>query len=173
MPYSKYHRALRWLCRDMTKECQLSCLPGVVLPVKNEKGAVLVIAIMILAVLTVLGIAALDTTDTEIRISANDKVYKQAFYNAEAGLAYALQSGFTLFPEGQAGILTNFATPADLQGVAPNTTLQYIDNGGSPRRVEVYSTGNVPGGGVAMVIAGIASVVTGAQKGYGMGEQYN
>ncbi|MBU1564061.1 MAG: pilus assembly PilX N-terminal domain-containing protein [Proteobacteria bacterium] len=134
---------------------------------KNDKGAVLVIALMLLAIMTLLGVAALNTTTTEIKISGNDKVYKQAFYNAEAGISYAVQVGTTLFPSapmlGQQGL----ATPADLAAASPGTVLQYTDNGGSPRRVEVRSTGNAAGGGVSVIIAGIIAVVGGAQAGPG------
>lgn len=140
-------------------------------PGKNEEGAVLVIALMLLAVVTILGVAALNTTTTEIRISGNEKVYKQAFYSAEAGIAYAIQSGVNIFPPAEGkNAWTKIATPADLTGAAPGTVLEYWDNGSPPRRVEVRSTGNVPGGGTSIIIAGIIGTVGGYQKGTGIGE---
>jgi hypothetical protein len=140
-------------------------------PLRNNQGAVLVIALMLLAVLTILGVAALNTTTTEIRISGNEKVYKDAFYRAEAGVAYAVQSGVALFPSAAVGVTNNIATPADLALAAPGTTLEYIDRGGSPRRVEVRSTANVPGGGTSVIIAGIIGILGGYQKGTEIGEE--
>jgi PilX N-terminal len=140
-------------------------------PLHNQKGAVLVIALMLLAVLTILGVAALNTTTTEIRISGNEKVYKEAFYRAEAGVAYSVQSGVALFPSAAIDVTNPIATPADLAAAAPGTTLQYIDKGGSPRRVQVISTGTVPGGGTSVIIAGIVGIISGYQKGTGIGEE--
>jgi hypothetical protein len=131
-------------------------------PVKNDQGAVLVIAVMLLAILTVLGIVGLNTTTTEIRISGNDKVYKQAFYNAEAGISYAVEKGPSLFPAG--GVNAPIVSPADLAAAAPNTSLVYTDKGGSPRRVEVRSTGVATGGGTSVIIAGIVAVTPGGQN---------
>ena len=136
----------------------------------NSEGAVLVIALMLLAVLTILGVAALNTTTTEMRISGNEKVYKEAFYRAEAGIAYSVQSGVSMFPSAAVGVTNNLATPDDLALAAPGTTLQYIDKGGSPRRIEVRSTGNVVGGGTSVIIAGIMGILGGYQKGTGIGE---
>jgi hypothetical protein len=50
----------------------------------NEEGGVVIIgAIMILALLTIIGIASLTTSNTEVRIAAQESVYQQNFYNAE------------------------------------------------------------------------------------------
>ncbi|MFH0781612.1 MAG: pilus assembly PilX N-terminal domain-containing protein [Pseudomonadota bacterium] len=140
-------------------------------PVKNDDGAILVIAIMLLAVLTILGVAALNTTTTEIRISGNEKVYKQAFYNAEAGISYAIERGVTFFPpDNTPGFITLSPTPADLAAASPGTIIEYDDKAGSPRRVEVRATGNVAGGGVSTIIAGLVGVLGGNQGGSGIGE---
>ena len=127
----------------------------------NEKGAVLVIALMLLAVLPVLGVAALNTTTTEIRISGNEKVYKQAFYSAEAGIAYAVERGVDFFPEN--GVDAMVTIPADLAAAAPGVTLVSTDMGGVTRRVQVRATGTVPGGGVSTIVAGLISSQKGGQ----------
>jgi hypothetical protein len=54
-------------------------------PVKNERGMVLVVAVLILTVVTIIGIAALTTSDTELQISSNEKFLTMEFYDAEAG----------------------------------------------------------------------------------------
>jgi len=51
---------------------------------KNEDGSVLVVALIILVVLTLLGIAATTTTEIETQIAGNEKVHKMTFYKAEA-----------------------------------------------------------------------------------------
>jgi hypothetical protein len=50
----------------------------------NERGAVLVAAIMMLAVLMIIGLAATSTTTIELQISGNDKAATQIFYEAES-----------------------------------------------------------------------------------------
>jgi hypothetical protein len=52
----------------------------------NEKGMVLVVALMLLITLTVLGLAAISTTSTEIKISGNERMNTQALDAAEAGV---------------------------------------------------------------------------------------
>ncbi len=53
---------------------------------REEKGAALVISMLLLLVATLLGISALNTSTYEIRISANERASVQAFYAAEAGI---------------------------------------------------------------------------------------
>jgi Tfp pilus assembly protein PilX len=54
----------------------------------NEKGSTLLISILILLLLTVIGIAATNTSTIEILISGNDKFAKKAFYAADGGIVY-------------------------------------------------------------------------------------
>jgi hypothetical protein len=56
---------------------------------KNEKGIALLITLCILLMLTIVGIAALTTSNTEMDIAGNQKNSLQAFYSSEAGLAQA------------------------------------------------------------------------------------
>ncbi len=53
--------------------------------VSEERGAALVIALMILVVLTLLGTSATTTTMIDIRVAGNEKSQRLAFYAAEAG----------------------------------------------------------------------------------------
>ena len=51
---------------------------------KNEDGAVVLIAaIMILGLLTIIGVASVSTSGTEVRIAGYESSYQQNFYNAE------------------------------------------------------------------------------------------
>ena len=58
---------------------------------KNEEGSVLLVGVMILLLLTIIGIAATNTTTIELQIAGNDRVHKTAFYAAEAARAYVRQ----------------------------------------------------------------------------------
>jgi hypothetical protein len=51
-----------------------------------ENGSITVIALMMLVVLTLIGIAVTRTSSTDIRIAANVVPYKQDFYVSEGGL---------------------------------------------------------------------------------------
>lgn len=55
----------------------------------DEKGMVLVIGLLIVAVLMLLGATAVMTSTTDIKISTNYKTSSQAFYIAEAGIERA------------------------------------------------------------------------------------
>ena len=55
----------------------------------RQEGAVLVISLMLLVILTMLGISAIDSTKLETRMAKNTKAYNEAFQMAEVGLAQA------------------------------------------------------------------------------------
>ncbi|MEA1866847.1 MAG: PilX N-terminal domain-containing pilus assembly protein [Thermodesulfobacteriota bacterium] len=57
---------------------------------RDEKGSTLLFAIIILVLLTLIGIAATNTSTIEIQIAGNERVYKEAFYNADAGISYVV-----------------------------------------------------------------------------------
>jgi hypothetical protein len=52
----------------------------------RERGSVILLVMLILALLTIIGISAANMSTTEIKIAANDKNYKMAFYYAESGI---------------------------------------------------------------------------------------
>ncbi|MGQ9777868.1 MAG: pilus assembly PilX N-terminal domain-containing protein [Thermodesulfobacteriota bacterium] len=53
---------------------------------KNRSGVALVLALLMLLILTIIGINAITTTTFETSISGNERVAKDAFYAAEAGI---------------------------------------------------------------------------------------
>ena len=55
----------------------------------GERGAALVIAILVLAILTVIGIALMLVTSTESRIAANEWSVNRAFYGSDSGIRWA------------------------------------------------------------------------------------
>jgi hypothetical protein len=54
----------------------------------RERGAALVIAILVLAILTVIGIALMLVTSTESRIAANEWSLNRAFYASDSGIRW-------------------------------------------------------------------------------------
>lgn len=55
-------------------------------PTNNEKGSLMVIAIIILMLLTLIGIAITTTASLEMQIASNDRLHKMAFYQADGGI---------------------------------------------------------------------------------------
>ena len=56
---------------------------------KNEKGAALLTAVMLLVILTIIGLAGVNTTLFEENISHNEAAYRQGFYKADGGISVA------------------------------------------------------------------------------------
>ena len=63
--------------------------------INNENGFVLVAALLMVAIVTVIGIAASRTSETEIRISVNEREYVNDFYNTEGALIDTLERSST------------------------------------------------------------------------------
>ena len=67
----------------------------------NENGSIMVVTLIILALTTMLGVAASITTSIELQISGNDKRHTENFYKAEAAamVGAAAIEEFTSKPE--------------------------------------------------------------------------
>ena len=52
---------------------------------KNEKGSVIVAAMLILVLLTIIGISATSISNSELNITANTQLHKMSFFVAESG----------------------------------------------------------------------------------------
>ncbi|MGD8991824.1 MAG: pilus assembly PilX N-terminal domain-containing protein [Desulfobacterales bacterium] len=65
----------------------------------NDRGSVIVAALMILVLLTIIGFAATNMSTTELNISTNTLLYERAFFTAEAGLQRAKESLRTQFDD--------------------------------------------------------------------------
>jgi len=57
----------------------------------NEEGFVLIFALLVMVLLTIIGIAATNTTMMELQISGNDRTYKETFYQADGGTRLAIR----------------------------------------------------------------------------------
>ena len=62
-------------------------LPG------RQRGAALVVGLLLLVVITVLAISGMNTATTELAMARNDQAYEDAFQLAERGLEDALSQG--------------------------------------------------------------------------------
>ncbi len=88
----------------------------------RQSGAVLIVAMIILVILTLLGVTAMNTTSLQERIASNTQEQVHAFQAAETGLnqafadnlAYDLSSSYT-----GGATLTAFAGSADSAGYIP------------------------------------------------------
>jgi Tfp pilus assembly protein PilX len=58
---------------------------------RNEKGSVLVIALVILVLITLMGISVTRTSDIDIQIAKNEQEYVQEFYVADSAWREAIQ----------------------------------------------------------------------------------
>ncbi len=57
--------------------------------IKDEKGAALLTAVMLLVILTIIGMASVNTTLFEQDIAHNESCYRQGFYKADGGISVA------------------------------------------------------------------------------------
>ena len=60
---------------------------------KRQKGAALVVGLVLLVVITVLARSGMNTATTELAMARNDQNYENAFQAAETGLETALSQG--------------------------------------------------------------------------------
>ena len=58
----------------------------------NESGFILIVALLMLALVTIIGIAATRTSETEVRISGNDRDIRSDFYSTESVLVDAMEN---------------------------------------------------------------------------------
>ena len=61
-------------------------------PLKNQRGSMIAVVIMMLALLTVFGTLSITTSNTELETASSEQIYKMAFFAAETGLTYVEQN---------------------------------------------------------------------------------
>ena len=66
--------------------------------INNENGFVLVMAVLMLVVVTVIGLAATRTSETELQIAGNEREIVDDFYESEAVLINVLEDPTTWLP---------------------------------------------------------------------------
>ncbi len=65
-------------------------MPAIRMIYNNEKGFILPLGLIFLAIIALLGTTAVMVTTTDLKIGTNYKTAKQAFYAAEAGINAAI-----------------------------------------------------------------------------------
>lgn len=91
------------------------------LPVR-QRGAALVVGLLLLVVITVLAISGMNTATTELAMARNDQAYEDAFQLAERGLEDALSQG--LFNTAGMAPITQYVTSSQ----SYTATVQYEDS---------------------------------------------
>ena len=105
-------------------------MPAISMLYNNEKGFVLPLGLMFLAIIAILGTTAVIVTTTDIKIGGNYKTSVQAFYDADAGSQYAIamiEDGLvddTLVLSGSS-VTVNYTSPAGFS-FDPITTLTQV-----------------------------------------------
>ncbi len=96
--------------------------------IKEEQGAVLMVAMVMLVILTSIGMAAIQTSVFEMRIADAETRKQAAFYAAEAGLSRAKSrlgsGGFTAFTFGEGGTITGIRW--NIPGLSSTDKLQFV-----------------------------------------------
>ena len=95
----------------------------------NQKGVVLVTALIFMTILLLLGSTAVLVTTTDIKIGANYKVSSQAFYIAEAGLARAVAEAISDLDDDQDFGNTSFSALFGTITISPDSTAFYTPPG--------------------------------------------
>jgi len=95
----------------------------------HQSGAVLIVAMIILVILTLLGVTAMNTTSLQERIASNTQEQVHAFQAAETGLnqAFADSLAYDI-----SGTYTGGATPATFAGSADSASYTPTFLGFSP-----------------------------------------
>jgi hypothetical protein len=102
----------------------------------TEEGSVLVVALVVLVLLTIIGIAATQMSESELGMAGNWKFQREAFYAAESASGYVARSP-ELYDNGNmaAGIPESFSSPEGLLGHTQSFdgTVQYLGASSVPR----------------------------------------
>lgn len=101
----------------------------------RQRGAVLVMALVILLVMTILGVTIMNTASLEARMAGNTQETNRAFHAAESGLEHAYQdgAGYTslLYPGATNGPTGETFTYGSAKAMVVST---YASKGEKPRR---------------------------------------
>ncbi len=107
----------------------------------NERGFATLIALIMVAMLTILGLAALSTSDDEMTIATNEIQEMKAFYAAEAGLEAAAA---TMQTEYDSTGLPPLVLPSGHDTINQcNVVYRTVDNG--PASQEILTNGTLAG----------------------------
>jgi len=120
-----------------------------------ERGAALIVSLLLLLVLTVLALSLINTSTFEIGISGNEKTRLEAFYAAEAGIQMALSQlpSMEPIPEARIGSDSHYwsGNVSERGNPRPKESLGLAFQSGSDvsqfgfRRIRIHVTGESQG----------------------------
>jgi hypothetical protein len=102
---------------------------------ENEKGSITVLAVVLLMLLTLLGIAATTTSSIEVQIAGNELRHKLAFYSAEAAKGWVVWNPALYGSNNISGAPLSFpntAVPSEVQTLNSNQSFNGSVEYGSP-----------------------------------------
>ncbi|MCD4688056.1 MAG: hypothetical protein K8R55_01840 [Desulfuromonadaceae bacterium] len=117
----------------------------------GERGAALITSLIILTLLTLIGLAATNTSILETMISSSERTHAEAFYAAEAGVDHLRRNFKSLFVEKNAARIAagvdpdwDFVLNGSLDGVDAATDITFEDGarwitGGDLSSVYLYN----------------------------------
>jgi len=106
---------------------------------QNQRGAALITAMVILTLLTIIGIAATNTSMLETMISSTERTHTEAFYAAEAGIDHLRRNFKSIFLDENAAKFAAGTDPDwDFALEGPDGTY----NSGDDATGETYLTGS-------------------------------
>jgi hypothetical protein len=118
-------------------------------PISNEKGSMIILAMVFLVILTFIGIAATNRADLDTNLVISQKNHNEAFYDSDSGVSWSIAN----------------LTEGDVDTLADNTV---INTGGqafqitylrtvslNPTRIELQADSDPNINGSSRIIAGI------------------
>jgi Tfp pilus assembly protein PilX len=105
---------------------------------KSERGMAALVALLLVGMLTVIGLAALSTSDDEVKVAGNQMQEARAFYAAESGLDAAVASLEAHYDTANSTPTLMPSGTTDLNNCA--VTYSTIDNGAATFKVLNYGS---------------------------------
>jgi hypothetical protein len=102
---------------------------------RRQRGAILVVGLVLLLVMTVLGISTMKTASLELNMAGNDQFYENAFQLAETGVDItltALNNGLPLPAPLNPGVCPGFTPPVAVPEMGGTFSLQLCFEGDIP-----------------------------------------
>lgn len=113
---------------------------------RREQGAILVIGLVLLLVMTVLGISTMSTASLELNMAGNDQFMENAFQLAESGIdttMTALNNGTPVPPPVNPGVCPAFGAPVPVAPMGGTVAVRLCFQGDIPDLTGGSSLGKI------------------------------
>jgi hypothetical protein len=126
---------------------------------RDEKGSILILTLMLLAILTVLGLAATQSSWFEVSIATNDRLYRDSFAAAESTVAEVIADTPATGADNLSGVAMNWPDDANARATVQyqgDTTAMLRGEGDSANKLKAHvyqieATGTAQRGGRSTV----------------------